>query len=93
MLQAMIALREGERQQAIDLFDRCAAWFDGSGQKSFAASLWHCQGRLIGGTAGDALIQRADLLLAAQGFSNPTTAIITHVPGFPRALTRTQEHA
>ena len=32
-------------------------------------------------------------MLAAQGFSNPTTAVITHVPGFPRALTRPQEHA
>jgi tetratricopeptide (TPR) repeat protein len=88
MLQAMIALREGERQRAIDLIERSAAWFDGAGQNSFAASLWHCQGRLIGGAAGAALIQRADLLLAAQGFSDPTTAVITHVPGFPRTLTR-----
>jgi hypothetical protein len=93
MLQSMIALREGERQRAIDLIERAAAWFDGAGQKSFAASLWHCQGRLVGGAAGAALMQRADHLLAAQGFSNPTTAVITHVPGFPRALTRPEEHA
>jgi hypothetical protein len=94
MLEAMIALREGGRQQAIDLIERSAAWFDGAGQKSFAASLWHCQGRLVGGAAGAALIQRADHLLAAQGFGDPTTAVITHVPGFPRTLTRAyEEHA
>ena len=88
MLQAMIALREGDRQQAIDLIDRSAGWFEGCGQRSFAASLRHCQGRLVGGTAGATLMQEAERLLTAQGFSNPTTAIITHVPGFPRALTR-----
>jgi eukaryotic-like serine/threonine-protein kinase len=92
MLEAMIALREGERQHAIDLIDRCAAWFDGVGQQSFAASLRHCQGRLIGGADGATLMQQADRQLAAQGFANPTTAVITHVPGLPRALTRPQEH-
>jgi hypothetical protein len=92
MLHAMIALREGDRQQALDLIDRCAAWFDGAGQKSFAAALRHCQGRLIGGTAGATLMQEADRQLAAQGFNNPITAVITHVPGLPRALIRPQEH-
>ncbi len=93
MLQALIALREGDRQQAIDLIAGCAGWFDGVGERSFAASLRHCQGRLIGGASGATLMEEADRQLAAQGFSNPATAIITHVPGFPRALTRPQEHA
>jgi eukaryotic-like serine/threonine-protein kinase len=88
MLQAMIALREGNRQEAIALIDRAASWFGGVGQQSFAAALRHCQGRLIGGAAGQTLMHESDRLFAAQGFTNPTTAVITHVPGFPRALTR-----
>ena len=79
MLQAMIALREGDRQQAIDLIDRCAAWFDGRGQQSFAASLRHCQGRLIGGAAG------ADADAARQTVCLPRRASATR----PRPSSRT----
>ena len=86
-----MALRQGDRQRALDLLDRCAGWFERSGQRSFGAALRHCQGRVVGGEAGAALIHDASRLLADQGFSNPATAVTTHVPGFPRTLSHSQE--
>ena len=81
-----MALREGDRQRAIDLLDRCAAWFERTGSIvcRLAAPLPGPGRRRRRRRGADAARQPT---AGGQGFSNPTTAVITHVPGFPRALT------
>ena len=92
-LEALVALRAGQPERAMALFDRCAAWFDERGYDTFAASLRHCLGRMAGGVDGERTLQAAARVLRDRGFRDPSTAVITHVPGFPRALMLPGDHS
>jgi hypothetical protein len=93
MLEALIDLRGGQRDRAIEHIDRCAAWFEAGGHDTFGATLRHCQGRLVGGADGARAMRDAEHMLRERGFRSASTAVITHVPGFPRALMLPGDHS
>jgi hypothetical protein len=78
------ALRD-QPERAVALLEQAAADFDRALMPVHAAATRRHQGRLVGGTAGAALVAGADALMRAEAIARPDRFAAMLAPGFTRA--------
>jgi hypothetical protein len=82
LVRAGAAVQSGDGDAARAALAEAAAGFDAADMALHAAVARRCEGRLRGGAAGAADVERADAWLAEAGVKNPERIVALLAPGF-----------